>query len=166
MEELYQKYCKRIFDYLYKYTGNEETAMDLMQDTFTNFFRIYGKSNLPEDKSIMLLYTIAKNSSINYSKKFSTRKELSVVDTDYYGSQKNSFEKKEELKDMEQKLRDCLLLLPEEQRTAIILKNMEGMTLSQISDIMNLSISTISRLVVKATARLIELAEEREIFPD
>ena len=45
------------------------------------------------------------------------------------------------------------------------MKNIEDMTLAQISEVMDLSISTVSRLVVKATTRLIELAEKNGIVP-
>lgn len=164
MGSLYEKYHKRIFDFLYKYTNNQEVASDLMQETFFSYFRSYGESDIPPEKAIMVLYTIARNNSINYSKKFSTIKE-NTSNVDVYQSKKTSFEKKEELKDMEMRLRHCLALLPEDQRTAIVMKNMEDMTLAQISEVMELSISTVSRLVVKATTRLIELAEKNGIVP-
>ena len=112
----------------------------------------------------MVLYTIARNASINYSKKFSTVKE-NASNVDIYQSKKTSFEKKEELKDMEMRLRQCLALLPEDQRVALIMKNMKDMTLMEIAEVMELSISTVSRLVVKATARLVELAEKHGIAP-
>ncbi|MCB1193419.1 MAG: sigma-70 family RNA polymerase sigma factor [Leptospiraceae bacterium] len=163
-EIIYKRNHKRIYDFIYKYSNNEEVALDLMQETFLNFYKSYNEVGFPEDKAMMLLYTIARNNSINYHKKFSTQKE-NQYDVDLYKSNKTSFEKEEELKDMELKLQQCLLELPEDQRTAIILKNMENMTLSQIAEIMGSSISTISRLVVKATARLLELAEKNAIMP-
>ena len=66
---------------------------------------------------------------------------------------------------METRLRHCLALLPDDQRAAIVMKNIEDMPLAQISEVMDLSISTVSRLVVKATTRLIELAEKNGIVP-
>jgi RNA polymerase sigma factor (sigma-70 family) len=164
MGSLYEKFHKRIFDFLYKYTNNQEVASDLMQETFFSYFRSYGDSNLPPEKAIMVLYTIARNASINYSKKFSTVKE-NASNVDIYQSKKTSFEKREELKDMEMRLQQCLALLPEDQRVALIMKNMKDMTLMEIAEVMELSISTVSRLVVKATARLVELAEKHGIAP-
>lgn len=161
---LYEKYHKRIFDFLYKYSNNQEVALDLMQETFFSFFRSYGDSNLPPEKAIMVLYTIARNNSINYSKKFSTIKE-NASNVDIYQSRQTSFEKKEELKDMENRLQECLALLPEDQRAALIMKNMKDMTLAEISEVMKISISSVSRLVVKATARLVELAQKYGIVP-
>ncbi|MEM7179636.1 MAG: sigma-70 family RNA polymerase sigma factor, partial [Spirochaetota bacterium] len=95
MEQLYTKYSKRIFDYLYKYTNNEEVASDLMQDTFLSFYKSYIDKGFSEERSLMLLYTIAKNNSINYSKKFSTQKESSG-NVDFYKYNHTPFEKEQE----------------------------------------------------------------------
>jgi RNA polymerase sigma factor (sigma-70 family) len=164
MEVFYKKYYKRIFDFLYKYCGDEEIALDLLQETFYRFYKRYANTSLSEEQSLMLLFTIAKNYSINYSKKFSTVKENKSY-FEVHEAKNVSFEKREELIDMEERLRKCLLLLPEEERTAVILKNIDDMKLSQIAEIMGVSISTASRLVARATAKLIELARQKEIYP-
>ncbi|NUM42389.1 MAG: sigma-70 family RNA polymerase sigma factor, partial [Leptospiraceae bacterium] len=72
---IYKKNHKRIFDFLYKFTNNEEVALDLMQETFLSYYKYYSKDEFSLDKSLMILYTIARNNSINYSKKFSTKNE-------------------------------------------------------------------------------------------
>lgn len=164
MEALYEKFHKRVFDYLYKFSGDEDIASDLMQETFLRFFKSYAYKDFSEERCIMLLFTIAKNCSINYHKKFSTIKET-ISEVDVYKSQGTPFEKREELIDMEERLRQCLLELPEDERTAIILKNIENMTLAEISKVMGVSVSTASRLVVKATTKLVELASKKEINP-
>lgn len=164
LKNLYEKFHKRIFDFLYKYTNNQDTASDLMQETFYSFFKSYGESDFPEEKALMLLYTIARNHSINYSRKFSTIREKTDY-IDIHSSKATSFERKEELKEMEEKLFDCLSLLPEDQKTAVLLKAMEDLTLSQIAECMETSVSTVSRLVVKGTAKLLELAKKKGISP-
>lgn len=164
MEALYNRYSRRIFEYLYKYTGNEEIASDLMQDTFINFYKHYIDRDFAEERSLMVLYTIAKNNSINYSKKFSTQKEFSG-EIDFYKTRQTPFETRQEWQDMEELLQEGLLSLPEDLRTVIILRNLEDMTLAQIATIMGLSISTISRLLIKATAHLIKIAESKDINP-
>lgn len=162
--ELYKKFSRRIFEFLMKYCRNEETAMDLMQETFLNFHKSYSSQELTEQKSIMLLYTIARNQSINHSRKFSTQKET-AGNFDFFSSKETSFVVKEEFKDLELKLYSCLGALTEDQRTAILLKNVQELNLEQIAEIMNVSVSTASRLVIKATSELIRIAEENEIFP-
>ncbi|MCE9500729.1 MAG: sigma-70 family RNA polymerase sigma factor [Leptospira sp.] len=164
MEGIYQNSHKKIYDFLYKYTNNEEVAADLMQETFLNYFKSYGETQLPPERTMMILYTIAKNNSINYSKKFSTVREKSG-ELDEFTSEKISFEKHAELNDMEQQLYKCIGRLSNDERLAVILKNVKGMNLTQIAEVMEISISTVSRLVVKGTARLVELAEKQGITP-
>ena len=161
---IYEKYNKKIYDFLYKFNHDPELSADLMQESFLSFFDHYQSANLDDKQSLMILYRIARNNSINHSNKLSTKKE-NVVYIDNFQSGQSSFEKQEELKDMEQKLHECLEYLPEDQKTALILKNLNDMTLDEISKIMEVSISTVSRLVVKATAKLIELANTKGIIP-
>lgn len=164
MEAVYLENRKKIYDFLFKYTNNADTAMEIMQETFLNFFKNYGDMELSKEKCTMILYTIARNKSINHAKRFSTKKET-ALDVDMYRAKGVTFETKEELKDLEARLIACLQELSEDQRTALVLRNLEEMTLAEIAEVMNSSISTVSRLVIKATANLLEIAERNGIRP-
>jgi len=165
LEQLYAKSHKRIYDFLYKYTHNSETALDLMQDTFLNFQRAYEKSGLPEEKAIMVLYTIARNLSINFAKKHSNQKEISGLNLDR-ASNSMGQEKQAVYQDLEERLYSLLSELKEEEKVALLLKNVEGFSLAQIAQVLEVSISTASRLVTKAQERLVLLATERNLVPE
>lgn len=165
MERIYTSFQKRIYDFLYKYTQNVDTAMDLLQDTFLSFFKSYGDKNLSDEQAIMLLYRIARNRSINHSKKFSSIKEIQAI-PDSSLSDSRSFVKDMEAEDMEARLLKCLDDLEESEREVIILRFIEDLNLTQIGEIMEISVSTASRLVGKATSRLLRLAKEKEIHPN
>lgn len=139
--------------------------MDLMQDTFLNFFRKYSDSNVDREQAIRLLYTIARNRSINYSQKFSTVKENGNSEMEDFQEQKLSFVRKAELKDLEERLLICLDELEEDEKYALILRFMENYSLATIAEIMNISVSTVSRLIVKATAKVTEIAEKKNLKP-
>lgn len=139
--------------------------MDLMQDTFLNFFRKYSDSNVDREQAIRLLYTIARNRSINYSQKFSTVKENGNSEMEDFQEQKLSFVRKAELKDLEERLLICLDELEENEKYALILRFMEDYSLATIAEIMNISVSTVSRLIVKATAKVTEIAEKKNLKP-
>lgn len=139
--------------------------MDLMQDTFLNFFRKYSDSNVDREQAIRLLYTIARNRSINYSQKFSTVKENGNSEMEDFQEQKLSFVRKVELKDLEERLLICLDELEEDEKYALILRFMEDYSLATIAEIMNISVSTVSRLIVKATAKVTEIAEKKNLKP-
>lgn len=82
-----------------------------------------------------------------------------------YREEGQSFERKTELSDLESRLMDCLDDLEEGERYALVLKNIEKYTLADIADIMGISIATASRLVVKATGKLVEIAKNKQILP-
>lgn len=161
-EKLYLKNKEKIFEFSYKLVGNEDIAMEIMQECFTNYYKTYSGSVRNETESLMLLYTIARNLSTNYLKKFSTKKEFAKEDISSIES-KIHFERKIELNDLENSLYECLGELPNDLREAFLLRVVEDMNLQEISQIMNVSISTASRLVVRATERLIQLAKEKGI---
>ncbi|EMN49982.1 ECF sigma factor [Leptospira interrogans str. L1207] len=166
MDALYREYSGKIFDFLYKYSSeNPEIAMDLMQDTFLNFFRKYSDTDIGQEQAIRLLYTIARNRSINYSRKFSTVKESGNSEMQEFQEQKLSFVRKAELKDLEERLLVCLDELEEDEKYALILRFMEDYNLTTIAEIMNISVSTASRLIVKATAKVTEIAEKKNLKP-
>lgn len=139
--------------------------MDLMQDTFLNFFRKYSDSDVDREQAIRLLYTIARNRSINYSRKFSTVKESGNSEMQDFQEQKLSFVRKAELKDLEERLLVCLDELEEDEKYALILRFMEDYSLATIAEIMNISVSTVSRLIVKGTAKVTEIAEKKNLKP-
>ncbi len=165
MSQIYESSHKRIYDFLYKYTQNADTAMDLMQDSFLSFHKYYGNAGLSLEKSIMVLYTIARNLSINYAKKFSTTRELHTAEIELH-SHNPRLERVAELQDLEERLYGFLDELKEDERSAILLKNVEGFQLSQIADILGVSISTASRLVIRATEKLQTIAIRENLFPD
>ncbi len=165
METLYRESSGRIFDFLYKYTGNPEVASDLMQDTFLNFFKNYSNSDLNREQSLKLLYTIARNRSINHAKKFSTVRESGAEDMGHFKEERQTFVRKTELSDLETRLMECLSDLEEGERYALVLKNIENYTLADIAEVMGISVATASRLVVKATGKLLEIAKAKQILP-
>lgn len=161
MEQIYKDSSKRIYDFLYKFTNNSDTALDLLQETFLSFFKQYQERDLEKDNIMKILYTIARNQSINLAKKASTRREShSEIDA---SDKTVSFTKKLELKEMEEQLMNCLQELPPDQRSALIMKNLDDLNLTQIAGIMDVSVSTVSRLVVKGTSSLLQIASKRGI---
>lgn len=72
MEELYEKYSKLIYKYLYSLSKNQSLAEELVQETFYSAIK---NSNKPlEDLNVKSwLYKIAKNKWIDYVRKQKTK---------------------------------------------------------------------------------------------
>src|SRR3989344_6691140 len=68
LEELFGRYFKRIYAFLYRYAGNAQDAEDIAQETFLKAWRNLKKFDV--NKSFKTwLFTIAKNSAIDFLKK-------------------------------------------------------------------------------------------------
>ena len=73
MEEIYIKYSKKVYKYLYTLTQDHELSEELMQDTF--YSALKSINNFREDSSIFSwLCEIAKNKWKNYIRKKSRRR--------------------------------------------------------------------------------------------
>jgi RNA polymerase sigma-70 factor (ECF subfamily) len=64
LEELIRRYLPRIFGFVKRYTGNEETASDITQDTFVKVWK--NIKNFDSSKSFKTwIFTIAKRTAID-----------------------------------------------------------------------------------------------------
>lgn len=162
LKELYESSRLRIYSFLRKFSTDLDAVEDLTQETFSKFLAYYGQKELTKDESISLLYRIARNLSINYQGKRNTAKETELHDS----AEKPEilFPKKLEQKDTENQLRSLLNHLPEEERTAVIMKFLHDSPLKEIASALEVSIPTASRVVARGTEKLIRLAKEKRVF--
>jgi len=84
LKALYEQYSDQVFLYLKKLTGSDETAFDLMQDTFIRADRYYKKV----DNVKGWLLAIARNLVIDHGKKEERFGEVEYMDQLYGGSQR------------------------------------------------------------------------------
>jgi len=117
MEEFgtfFKKQQDKLFSYLMRITGDYHLSMDLMQESFTRYFEKYSDST----RNVSLLYTIARNSFLDYKRKAGR---LVALDQDYEdlsADQADSFQIKQEymrvlsaMKGLEEDEREILSLV-------------------------------------------------------
>ncbi|MBI3396482.1 MAG: sigma-70 family RNA polymerase sigma factor [Spirochaetia bacterium] len=160
-EALYNAHRQDLFTYLLRSVKEENTALDLLQDTFLNFIRVFQSREIPDTiGSRKYLFRIARNLTINYSQTaYKRRVDLSgTADQDLRSTAKEPSDlviDKMEAEERHAVLADLMVRLPEDERTAIELRVGRQMKLEEIADIMDTSISRVSRLVQKGAQRLI-----------
>ncbi len=164
-EEFYNSNRKDLYSFLLRSLRDEHMALDLTQDAFLNFFQMFQKKTMPDSiQSRMYLFKIARNLMINLSKKSYVRKvDLLPV----YGGEEHSITqpRKKSVEDqvldrMENEadaeiLNKILDRMDEEHRTALVLRYQQSLRLEDIARIMDISVSTASRLVKKSVQMLI-----------
>ena len=158
---LYEANRADLFAYIVRSVREENTALDILQDCFFNFVRMFQERPLPPDdrQCRMYIFKIARNLIINHSR----TSYVSKVDlVEQYSSvewsrmdQREPTPEEAVVESMEQEEQERLLQtlladLPDEQRQAVLLRYTGQMKLEQIAEVLGVSISTASRLLKRA----------------
>lgn len=134
--ELYERYVKRIYNYIYFRTGSPQEAEDL---TSRVFFRAMGHIDTYTDRGIPFqawLYRIAHNLTANWHRDQGRRKIVALED--YIASELVGDAPDRALEDQEDvdRLRAIIKTLPEERQQLLTLKFVEGLSNAEIGEVM------------------------------
>ena len=146
--QLILRWERPIYALAYRVIGREEDARDVCQETFLRAFR-----GLPgfkgEAKFSSWLYRIALNLSrdwIRRQRRAPTVQLAEGVDPGELAAERGPVESIEDLvsrRELSAVVEEAMALLPEEQRTAIVLKEYHGMTFQEIADMQGCPLSTV-----------------------
>lgn len=143
---LYQRYVKRIYNYIYYRTGSLHDAEDLTERVFfraMNHIHSYSNRGLP---FTAWLYRIAHNLVANWHRDSHRRREVPLEDHTHTLKQgdhpETALVKNQEV----QGLLDAIRRLPEERQNLLILKFVEHMSNDEIAKIMGRSEGAIKSL--------------------
>jgi RNA polymerase sigma-70 factor (ECF subfamily) len=157
VEELVMKYQKKIYVLAYRMTGNIEDSKDMTQKTFLQAFNnlkgFKGKSSF-----YTWLYQIALNTCLNHiNKKTRVTEEVddSVAHTE--GSALSTIIKTER----EVYIKGSLNELPKRQKTAVILRAYEGLSLKETAEVMKCSEGAVKAHYHNGVKKLREVMKRR-----
>jgi RNA polymerase sigma-70 factor (ECF subfamily) len=141
-----QKILEKIISYR---TGSKQVGQDLTQDLYFKVIDMAQKFPTTDDTRNYLI-RMAINSSIDYRRVEYRRSEilkgvLAIFETKEYLPEYNT-ELLEELELIESSMNT----LPEKSRTILYLSRIEGLTHKEISEILNVSQSTIEKHIIRA----------------
>ncbi len=152
--QLYEKYVRRIFNYVYYRTGNVNEAEDLTERVF---LRAYGHIQNYRDMGLPFsawLYRIAHNLVANWHRDTLRRQELSL-DDHIEMSSKGEHAEVAIIKDQEtERLMSVLRELPEDRQQLIILKFVEHLSNAEIAVIMQKSEGAVKSLYHRTLIQL------------
>ena len=160
--ELYERYVKRIYNYIYYRTGSAQDAEDL---TARVFFRAMGHIESYTDRGVPFqawLYRIAHNLTANWHRDQGRRKIVSLED--YIASELIGDAPDRAVEDQEEidRLRAVVRRLPEERQQLLTLKFVDGMSNAEIGAIMERTEGAIKSLYHRT---LMALREELQSEP-
>jgi len=164
--ELVLRWERPIYALAYRTIGREEDARDVCQETFLRAFRA-----LPgfrgQAKFSSWLYRIALNLCRDWIRRerrapvIQPPEDVDLIELAAAAEPSESIEDLVARRDMAQSVERAMALLPEEQRTAIVLKEYHGLTFQEIADLQNCPLSTVkTRLYQGLTVLRRELARQ------
>jgi RNA polymerase sigma-70 factor (ECF subfamily) len=146
--QLILRWERPIYALAYRTIGRQEEARDLCQETFLRAFRA-----LPgfrgQAKFSSWLYRIALNLCRDWARRerraplVQAPEGVDLVEMAAAAEPSESIEDLVARKDLMRVVEELMARLPEEQRTAIILKEYHGLTFQEIADLMGCPLSTV-----------------------
>ncbi|HKK54148.1 MAG TPA: RNA polymerase sigma factor [Patescibacteria group bacterium] len=133
---LYDKYIKKIYNYLYYRVPDKAVAEDVCSQTFIKALKAINSYSENKGTFSAWLYRIAKNNLIDYYRAY--KNDLNVDDL-WYLEDDTDIESTADKKVKLDKIKNCLNHLKKEQKEIIILRVWDELTYSEIAEIVDKS---------------------------
>src|SRR6201994_4376762 len=162
-EVLVSRYESRLMAFCRHLLGSREDAEDVLQEVLTAAFNAI----LADDRPINVrpwLYRIARNRSLNHLR----RSQAIGVDSmdhhfsEYGATTADKVHEREEFRLLVGDIHE----LPETQKTALVLREMDALSYEQIAEAMETTVPSVKSLLVRARVSLAEAAEARLLSCD
>jgi RNA polymerase sigma-70 factor (ECF subfamily) len=149
-EYLYNKYADILYGYLVKLVKSESSAADILQETFVRVWANVSKLD-PALSFRSFLFKIATNLVYDFYRRVAYDKKLQHQLMESMQIGYSHVEEKLQRQDDARIIHQVINLLPPQRKQVFQLVKLEGMTYEEVSRTMNISPSTISDHIVKAT---------------
>ena len=156
---LVKRYQKPILNLMLRMTGSEQDALDLTQETFVRAYEKLEKFN-PSASFFPWLYTMGFNVARDFLRKV---KRSPIESYDPENSFTVEFDQDDRLGDQIdiQKLQERLQLLPVDYREALLLRFHEGLSVNEVAQALDLSISGAKMRIHRGLLKLRQLLEKQ-----
>jgi RNA polymerase sigma factor (sigma-70 family) len=159
-EAIVDRYQGRLLGFCRQMLGSTEDAEDVLQEVFVNAYR----AMLADEREINLrpwLYRIARNRCLNHLRKptADAQESMDLVPEVEAASTAEKVHNREEFRQL---LTD-VGKLPETQRSALLLREMDAMSYEEIAQAMETSVPSVKSLLVRARISLAEASQARQL---
>jgi RNA polymerase sigma-70 factor (ECF subfamily) len=160
-EKIYRATCDYVYTIALKVTGNRADAEEVTQDVFLKVFRELKRFRFASSFTTWL-YRVTVNSAINASRKTKRRSSRLVEYNDGVALKDERNETKEaiEKEHNEMRVRSMLAALSPDQRTCIVLREIEGMRYAEIAEVLQVNINTVRSRLKRARETLCARAQQ------
>jgi RNA polymerase sigma factor (sigma-70 family) len=157
-EALVQRYESRLLAFCRHMLGSREDAEDVLQEVFAASYNAMIADNRPINARPWL-YRIARNRCLNHLRRPVPvgQDSMDIFERDGGQTTSDAVHKREEFRQIVADVQD----LPETQRTALLLREIDALSYDQIAEAMETTIPSVKSLLVRARVSLAEAAEAR-----
>ncbi|MGH2866525.1 MAG: RNA polymerase sigma factor, partial [Solirubrobacteraceae bacterium] len=162
-EVLVARYESRMLAFCRHLLGSREDAEDVLQEVMTAAFNAI----IADERPINVrpwLYRIARNRSLNHLRR-ARAIGVDSMDTHFSEHGASTADKVHEREEF-RLLVDDIHELPETQKTALVLREMDALSYEQIAEAMETTVPSVKSLLVRARVSLAEAAEARFLSCD
>jgi RNA polymerase sigma factor (sigma-70 family) len=162
-ETLFARYQSRLLAFCRHMLNSKEDAEDVLQEVFTAAFNAV----LADERAINVrpwLYRIARNRSLNHLRRHSAVG-VDSMDIHFAEGGISTGDKVLRRESFRQLIGD-VQELPETQRTALLLREIDALSYEQIASAMETTVPSVKSLLVRARISLAEAAEARNLSCD
>jgi RNA polymerase sigma factor (sigma-70 family) len=157
-EMLVQRYQPRLLAFCRHMLGSKEDAEDVLQEVFAASYNALLADTRPINTRPWL-YRIARNRCLNHLRKPKQvgQDSMDVFERDHGTSTADTVHRREEFR----QIVTDVSLLPETQRTALLLREIDALSYEHIAETMDTTVPSVKSLLVRARVSLAEASEAR-----
>lgn len=161
---LVERHSRRVLNIAYQFTGRREEAEDLAQDIFLRVYRALTKFDL-RTSFLPWLVRLSRNLCIDEYR--SRAREKSMLTGEEPNPERTAdgragpMRKLEEL-EFAERVQNGLQRLPEELRTMLVLRDLQGLSYAEIADSLNLPEGTVKSRIHRARLEMAQVLSRAE----
>ena len=165
--QFYERYWRKVLNYLYRFTGNRATAEELTQETFLRVVRSI-RNYRPTGSAGGWIYRIARNLGLNAIRDSKAAVEFSLdepialeedeVDRQEITPSRGPKPDEEALRrEREEAIQRCLLKIAPHHREVLILCDIESRSYQEAAQMLRCPINTVASRLSRARAQMAQL---------
>lgn len=168
LEEIYHRYYKQIYGFVYRNNKRKELTEDIVQEAFLRVYRSR-KSYKPTAKFAVWLYRIVRNLCIDESRRYWNRNVTRETESTLVEDQQSPIDllatddkdvrqRMDEVNDLN-RIKAAVDQLSPEQREVIILNKFQGLSYQEIADVIDSNTESVKQKAYRAHLKLREMLE-------
>lgn len=174
-EELVRRHRNGVYNFIYRFLGNSETAEEVFQEVFIKIHKAASRYT-PNGKFTTWLYTITRNQCVDTFRRNKIREALSLEtptkgEDGRLGDQMASDDIPQDVlssaHQIEAVLDEALRRLNEDQREVFLLREKRGFKFEEIADMTGVSVNTVKsrmRYALEGLRRTLKQSRYRELL--